>query len=122
MRFLALMALFSTVLLGADLTGTYQGEVETSSGKAKNVLVLKMKGTTLTGTLTNQFGKLPIEHGAVDGEEIFFNVTVDNDGEPFKMTYRGHVFAGNEIQFKIEAGERVIDLITKKQTTGETNP
>ena len=36
-----------------------------------------------------------------------------NDGDDVKMTYRGHVF-GDEITFKIEVGERVIEMVAKK--------
>ena len=43
----------------ADYSGTYKGDVDSSSGKVENTLVLKMSGSELTGTLTNQFGVLP---------------------------------------------------------------
>ena len=98
-----------------NYTGTYKAEVQTSSGKAENTLVLKMTGTTLTGTLTNQMGKFEIQNGAVDGDDIFFNVTVKDEGDDFKMTYRGHGF-GDEITFRIEAGERIIEMVAKKVT------
>jgi hypothetical protein len=102
-------------MLAVDHSGTYRAEVQTSSGKAENVLVLKANGTTLTGTLTNQMGKFAIQNGNVDGEDLFFNVVVKDEGEDFKMTYRGHVF-GDEITFKIQAGERVIEMVATKDT------
>ena len=106
-------AFFFLLLLAGDYSGTYHAELLTTSGKAKNTLVLKTSGTALTGTLTNQMGTFPLENGSVDGEDIFFNVTVKDEGDDFKMTYRGHVF-GNEITFKIEAGERVIEMVATK--------
>jgi hypothetical protein len=116
LRALSLFAFSALCAFAAgNYTGTYKAEVQTSSGKAENTLVLKMAGTTLTGTLTNQMGKFDIQNGAVDGDDIFFNVIVKDEGDDFKMTYRGHGF-GDEITFRIEAGERIIEMIAKKVT------
>jgi hypothetical protein len=105
---------FSSTILAADYSGTYTGVYQGSSGKVENTLVLKMKGNTLTGTLKNQYGVLPIQKGAVDGQDFFFVVVVKDEGEDFRMVYRGHIFQ-DEIQFRVEAGERQIDLVVKKQ-------
>jgi hypothetical protein len=93
-----------------NISGTYHG---TGQGNGDSTLVLQVKGDAATGTLTNQFGQFKLENGSVDGQDIFFNIFIDRDGDHFKMTYRGHSF-GDEIQFKIEAGERMLDLIVKK--------
>jgi hypothetical protein len=114
MRLLLGIFLFSFAILAADYSGTYTGVYQASSGKVENTLVLKMKGSTLTGILENQYGKLPIQNGAVDGEDLFFVVVVKDEGEDFRMVYRGHIFQ-DVIQFRVEAGERQIDLVVKKQ-------
>lgn len=106
--------LLAIPLWGADFTGIYKGDITGTGAKTENTIVFKMgKGAEVTGTLTNPTGKYQIENGSVDGSDIFFNVTIKNDGEDFKLTYRGHLYA-DEIQFKIEAGERMLDLIAKK--------
>ena len=114
MRLLMAGVALSLTLLAADSSGTYTGTYQGSSGKVENTLVLRSKGRTLTGTLQNQYGTLPIQNGAVDGEDLFFVVVVKDEGEDFRMVYRGHIFE-DEIQFRIEAGERQIDLVVKKQ-------
>ena len=91
------------LLMAADYSGTYHAELLTTSGKEKNTLVLKTSGSKLTGTLTNQMGTFPLQNGSV----------VKDEGDDLKMTYRGHVF-GNEITFKIEAGERLIEMVAAK--------
>jgi hypothetical protein len=98
---------------GGDHSGTYKGEVATSSGKVENTLVIKDVGGKVTGTLTNQYGTLPLIDGAMDVDDLFFVVVVNDEGHPFRMVYRGRIF-DNEFQFRIEAGERRIDLIAKK--------
>jgi hypothetical protein len=118
MRFLSAACVFafcSLVAFAADYSGTYTGDYAGSSGKVENKLVLKMEGSALTGTLTNQYGTLPIRNGAVDGQDLFFVVVVKDEGEDFRMVYRGHIFQ-DEIQFRVEAGERQIDLVVKKQS------
>jgi hypothetical protein len=111
MRWILPLTFISALLAQrVDLSGTYQGR---SQGNAESTLVLKVKGESATGTLKNQFGQFAIENGSVDGQDLFFNIFIDRDGDHFKMTYRGHSF-GDEIQFKIEAGERTLDLIVKK--------
>jgi hypothetical protein len=114
MRYCAVLLLWVvTVLAANDYSGTYKGDVASSSGKVENTLVLKMSGSDLTGTLTNQFGALPLQNGHVDGQDLFFVVMVKEEGDPFRMVYRGHIYV-DEIQFKIQAGERQIDLVAKK--------
>ena len=113
MRYVAAVLLTALAALAADYSGTYKGDVQSSSGRVENTLVLKMDGNKLTGTLSNQFGVLPLQNGHVDGQDLFFVVIVKEEGDPFRMVYRGHIFS-DEIQFKIEAGERQIDLVAKK--------
>jgi len=110
---LFLMLMFAAAAFAADYSGTYKGELTISSGKVENKLVLKQNGSTLTGTLTNQYGVLPIRAGAADGQDFYFYVVVKDEGEDFRMVYRGHIF-DDEIQFRVEAGERQIDLIVRK--------
>lgn len=109
----ALVLMFGGSALAAEYSGVYKAEVQTSSGKTENVLVIRTTGKNLTGTITNQMGKFPLENGDVQGADVFFNVIVKNDGDDVKMTYRGHVF-GDEITFKIEVGERIIEMVAKK--------
>ena len=107
---LPLIALTALFAQKTDISGTYQGS---GQGNGESTLVLAVKGTAATGTLKNQFGQFKLENGSVDGQDLFFNIFIDRDGDHFKMTYRGHSF-GDEIQFKIEAGERMLDLIVRK--------
>ncbi len=95
----------------ADLSGTYSGR---GDGNVQSTLTMKVKGEDMSGTLKNQMGEFVIQNGNVSGTDVFFNIFIDRDGDHFKMTYRGHAF-GDEIQFKIEAGERMLDLIVKKK-------
>jgi hypothetical protein len=104
---------FTFSCLAVDFTGTYKGDLTGTGSKTETTIVFKMKGKDLTGTLRNPTGVYPIENGSVDGQDVFFNVTIKVDGDDFRLTYRGHLFA-DEIQFRVEAGERTLDLVAKK--------
>jgi hypothetical protein len=111
LRWTLLLITFSALLAQrTTIGGTYKGA---GQGNGDSTLIVQVKDNTATGTLKNQFGEFKLENGSVDGDDLFFNIFIDRDGDHFKMTYRGHSF-GDEIQFKIEAGERMLDLIVKK--------
>jgi hypothetical protein len=97
----------------AQLTGTWNAETDSSGGKTQSKLLLKMDGDKLTGTLKTSFGDFPIQDGSLEGADVFFNVVIRRDSYELKTTYRGHVF-GDEIQFRVEAGERTLLTIAKR--------
>jgi hypothetical protein len=99
-----------------NLTGTWNAETDSGGGKTQSKLLLKMDGDKLTGTLKTSFGDFPLQDGSVEGADVFFNVVIRRDAYELKTAYRGHVF-GDEIQFRVEAGERTLLTIAKKAAT-----
>ena len=61
------------------------------------------------------YGEFPVENASMEGPDIFFNVVVKRDGYVLKTSYRGHFF-NDEIQFRVEAGERNLLLIARRPT------
>src|SRR5437764_6121412 len=100
-----LMTAAAQVPRAPNLTGMWNAETDSGGGKTESKLLLKMDGEKLTGTLKTAFGDFPLQDGNVDGLDVFFNVVIRRDEYELKTTYRGHVF-GDEIQFRVEAGER----------------
>ena len=96
-----------------DLTGTWKTETDTGNGKTESKLLLKMEGDKLTGALKTSFGEFPLQDGSVEEADVFFNVVIRRDAYELKTTYRGRVF-GDEIQFRVEAGERTLLTIAKR--------
>jgi hypothetical protein len=97
-----------------DFTGDWR--LEPSGGgdpKAAVLLKLKMTGKSLAGTLKTQHGEFPIENGSADGDDLFFNVVIRRDEYALRTTYRGHLF-DQEIQFTVEAGERMLQMIGRR--------
>ena len=122
MRFLIAFIVVASVGLGpataqlernVDFTGVWKMEVQGADSKAETLLDLNMKGQTLTGKLKTPNGAFPIENGSAEGQDLFFNVVIQRDEYRLKTTYRGHLFS-EEIQFTVEAGERMLQVIARR--------
>jgi hypothetical protein len=100
---------------GTDFTGVWKVEMAGGDAKAETLLNLKMKGKELTGTLKTPHGEFAIANGSADGQDLFFNVVIKREEYELKTTYRGHLYA-DEIQFTVEAGERMLLAIARKET------
>jgi hypothetical protein len=119
MRLTGFCALIATLVLGQaaaqfrapNFTGLWR--LEGADFKAM-VLECKQEGQKLTGKLKTPQGEFPLVNGSVEGQDLFFNVVIERDEYKLKTTYRGHQFA-EEIQFTIEAGERTLLAIARKE-------
>jgi hypothetical protein len=95
-----------------DFTGVWK--LEGADSKTPMVLEFKQEGQKLSGKLKTPHGEFPLLNGSVEGQDLFFNVVIERDEYKLKTTYRGHQFA-EEIQFTIEAGERTLLAIGRKE-------
>ena len=99
---LCLMAIFAFSASAADVSGNWKGTADTPNGPVERTFVFKVDGHKLTGeTTSSMFGKLTIEDGKVDGDDISFSVTVSIGGNEGKVNYKGKV-EGDTIKFQIE--------------------
>jgi hypothetical protein len=81
---------------GGDLTGTWDGEVETSAGSGNPTLTLKQEGDKLTGTYKGQLGEFPLT-GTIKGDavELSFKVSGQVEGTVvYKATVSGKTMKG----------------------------
>jgi len=122
MRLVIVFAVLSTLALGrasaqgrgnVDFTGVWKLEgVDTPA----LVIEFKQEGQKLSGKLKTPHGEFALQNGSVEGQDLFFNVVIERDEYKLKTTYRGHQFA-EEIQFTIEAGERTLLAIGRRETS-----
>jgi hypothetical protein len=73
-----------------DLTGNWVFTVETSAGSGTPTITLKQDGDKVTGHYSGQLGEADLT-GALKGQELVFEFTVDVQGMPLKCTYTGNV-------------------------------
>ena len=85
---LAGLILAAALLLGADVSGTWNFNVETDAGAGTPVFVLKQNGEKLTGSYSGALGEAQIA-GTVKGEEV----TIEFEVQGAKILYTGKLDA-----------------------------
>ena len=76
-------------LAGADISGTWNVNVQTDMGSGTPVFVLKQSGEELTGTYSGALGEAPIT-GTVKGSEVVIQFEIQGA----KIIYTGKIDDG----------------------------
>jgi len=107
-----LVLLMAGMIIAADVSGKWSGEVPGRGGQNANAtLVLKADGDKLTGTMTGPQGDMPIQDGKVTGDQISFSMTGGQakllftgtvSGDTIKMTRTREGGQGREFTLKRE--------------------
>ena len=114
---LAALALLTTGLFAADVTGKWTAEMQGRDGqKMVQTFNLKADGDKLTGTISSPRGEREIIEGKVSGDEISFAVEFEFQGEKRKIPYTGKL-EGDELKMKSTFGERVREFTAKRATS-----
>ena len=106
---LVLMLALSTIAFCADVTGKWKASFQGQNGAIEVVYDFKMDGSKLTGTVSSTRGEMPISEGKVDGNDISFVIATAE----FRAATKGTI-SGDEIKFKIEAGDRTFEMTAKR--------
>ena len=93
----------ATLLLAADITGTWNAEVETDMGSGTPTFVFKQSGEELSGTYKGTFGEQKLT-GTVKGDQVEFSFTIDAGGQSAKAVYKGKI-EGSSINGSVEFGD-----------------
>lgn len=100
---LLLLALLSSTVLAADVTGKWKGPMEGTG--ADVVLDLKVEGMSVTGTMSDSEGKpRPITKGSLDGDKISLTVASEYQGNPITLLVTGTV-SGDTMNLKIQTDD-----------------
>lgn len=79
----------------ADVTGKWSGAMPTRDGGTRDVtFTFKQAGDSLTGSMSAFDNEVPIKDGKVDGDNISYTVTLDFNGNTFKILFEGKVQGG----------------------------
>ena len=104
MKNLTIVGLLSaSLLLAADITGTWNAEVETDMGSGTPTFVFKQTGEELSGTYKGTFGEQKLT-GKVKGDQVEFSFTIDAGGQTAKALYKGKI-EGSAINGSVEFGD-----------------
>jgi hypothetical protein len=70
----------STLAFASDVTGIWNGAVDTPEGPVPLSYTFAVDGEQVTGTATGPEGEIPIENGKIDGDLLTFTVTLKDGG------------------------------------------
>ncbi len=100
MAFLCLACL-SSVLVGADLSGTWSAAVTLDAGSGTATFVFKQSGDNLTGTYTGQVGTANVT-GTVKGSDVEWSFEA---GQAGKVSYKGKLDDSGKITGTVVYGQ-----------------
>lgn len=117
LRKLSILFLFvflATVVLAADVTGTWTSTFESGIGEQTYTFTFKLEGETLTGTAKSQVAETKITEGVVKGDDISFVEPLDFEGNSIRIEYKGKI-SGDEIKLTRKVGEFGTEELTAKR-------
>ncbi len=93
-----------------DISGTWKGKMQGPNGDMEMVFNFKVTADTLTGTVVNPMGELPISNGKVKGKEFAFDINFND------MTiHHDCKFMADSIVMKVPGmGEEAMEIILKR--------
>jgi hypothetical protein len=87
-----MVALLALPSFAQEVAGRWNASIETPNGPFAFVFEFLVDAAgKLTGSMTNDFGSLPISDGTISGSEISFKLTFDGGGGPATISYKGTV-------------------------------
>jgi hypothetical protein len=114
-RFALVLLSLAAILLAAEVTGKWKGQIENS--ERDTIFTLKADGSNVTGSMSDPEGQgkeRPLK-GTVKGDDISFTVDSSWQGNPVKLLVKGTV-AGDQMKLEIssEGGEWSTSLTVKR--------
>ncbi|HYP07459.1 MAG TPA: hypothetical protein VER03_14595 [Bryobacteraceae bacterium] len=112
-RLILLLGIAAATVLGADITGIWQGQQPGRNGQVEDIAFrFKLEGSTLTGKLFGDEFDLPLAEGTLNGDQLRFTVTTTNYYNRSKATF---IYTGTIKGFEIE-------LVRERVPTPEDRP
>jgi hypothetical protein len=106
----------------ADVNGTWKGTFDLNGTPTDLTFHLKSAGNAVTGTLERS-GVPPAEvhEGKLDGNTVSFWITVDYQGQPYTVVYKGKVTPG-QIDFDFGTVDQSWSASVTAKKTSDTTP
>jgi hypothetical protein len=95
------LACLSSVLVAADISGTWAAAVTLDAGSGTATFVFKQAGENLTGTYTGQVGSANVT-GTVKGSDVEWSF---EGGQAGKISYKGKIDDKGKITGAVEYGQ-----------------
>jgi hypothetical protein len=104
--------LVAGIAYGADIDGTWKGEMDMMGQTMPISYTFKAEGNVLTGTTPIMDQEYKIQDGKINGNNISFSVVM-NFGQEMKVDYKG-VLSGNELKLSWDMMGQATEVVLKK--------
>jgi hypothetical protein len=109
------MLTFAVLAPAADVSGKWTAQFDTQIGVQKYTYEFKVDNGKLTGKAVSENGESAIQDGKVSGDDITFVETLNFDGQPLRITYKGKI-AGDEIKFTRNVADMATEELVAKRS------
>ena len=109
-RLLWLLALFATLLLAADLSGTWTFDVTTDAGSGTPTFHLKQDGEKLTGDYSGALGEAKVT-GTVKGSDVVIQFGAQGES----IVYKGTIQPDGTLKGTVQLGSAASGTFTGKK-------
>jgi hypothetical protein len=103
-KLVAMLAVAVSTAMGADVTGTWQFDVQTDQGTGTPTFLLRQQGEKLTGSYSGLLGKADIR-GTVKGNDLVIEFETDATGEKITVRYAGKLEGDTKVSGKVTLGD-----------------
>ena len=111
MKRLLLLFITAALAFAADLTGTWEFNVETDMGSGTPIMTFKQDGNKLTGTYKGQLGEAPLQ-GTVNGDKVEFSFEVSPAGDKIVVKYAGSLSGKDSMKGTVDLGGQAVGKFT----------
>ena len=88
----------------AQIGGTWTVTASTPQGETVSTFTVNQDGATFTGSMTYEMAAIPVTGGQVAGRTASWSITIQVDGQPLTVTFRGEV-EGSRMRGSAEMGD-----------------
>jgi hypothetical protein len=103
MRKLFALALLAISAFGADISGTWNAQVETSAGSGSPTFVLKQEGEQVTGRYSGALGDADVK-GSVKGDKVELHFQASPQGDAVDVVYSGTLDGEKKMKGTVKIG------------------
>ena len=115
MRLLIAFVLFSTCAFGADITGTWNADVQTDAGNGNPTFVLKQSGDEITGHYSGALGEADVK-GTVKGEDkVELRFKASAGGDDVEVVYSGTLDGDKKMKGTVRLGSLASGTFTAER-------
>ncbi|HJU73732.1 MAG TPA: amidohydrolase family protein [Gemmatimonadaceae bacterium] len=88
----------------AQVAGAWNVSTQSPQGTVQGTMTITQSGDSFEGTMTTEFGTVPIREGTITGRTISWTITVNAGPQPIIVNYEGQV-EGERITGRATVGE-----------------